>query len=117
MYMIDVTDLEPVTLEQANEYIRDTFNSFTESFEEASEDQRSEAIDTLIMENNPEVKISNIADNWDTLSTEYSTKTEFVIEMFKNGFSEELRSKIPEEERDMFIQIHVQSIEEELNRR
>lgn len=111
--MIDLTTLDPVTVEQANSYIKNEFRS-SMNFEDSGKDIRGQTLDVLIIENNPELRIESIASEWDTLSESYSTKTEFALEMYKNGLSSELREKIPESERDTFIQVQSKAIEEDM---
>lgn len=110
--MVDLTDTEPVTLKQANKYIQNKFPGM--SFTESGEDIRGETLDHLIVKNNPELSVYSIAEQWGSISEQYNTKSEFVVNMFNEVLSEEIISKLPESERDTLIQVHVGAIEEEL---
>lgn len=109
--MVDLNSVEPVTVEEANKYIRDNFSD-SRSIGETDEDIRGEVLDQLFSKKNPELELSTIGENWDSLSDSYGSKSEFFVEAFNQVFTEKLREKIPESERDTFIKIHVTSLED-----
>ena len=113
LYSMDISSLTTITEQDANEYITENFTAVT-SFTEAGSDIRGEAIDTLLTKKNPELNFDTLAENWDSISESYETKAEFWVAVFTNVFTEELRSQIPESERDTFISVHVSALEDEI---
>jgi hypothetical protein len=107
-----------VTVEDLREYMLENNPHFEEgdNIEDQHSDWFSEAIDTKFGEIDG-LGLRELARQWtEEASDEYVTKSAFVADLFSEHISSDVIEMMSEEEKDLFIHIHVDSIQEIIDR-
>lgn len=121
MFIISVSltqTMSQVTVEDIREYMLENNPHFTkeEDIEDQHPDWFAEAIDTKFGEIDG-LGLRELARKWvDEASDEYVTKSAFMADLFSDNISSDVIELMSEEEKDLFIHIHVESLQEVIDR-
>jgi len=109
--------MSQVTVSDLREYLQEENPRFDEdtSLEDIHPDWFTQALDTVFGQKDG-LDMDELAEQWETeASDEYVTKSAFIATLFRERVSEEVIQMMSESERDLFVKIHVEVLEETIS--